>query len=93
MNKLEFKKNFSGELKAYLETNSGTNFIVALGGMRPPYEFPKEDHLLAENRGAIRGYELCLRNIMFLCSPVEDNSTIEANYGVPERKEEETQQP
>lgn len=88
MNKTEFQKNFSGELKTYLDTSGGNNLILTLGGMRPPYEFPKEEHLLAENRGAIRGYELCLRNIMALCAPPQVETVVEANYGITSSKEE-----
>lgn len=88
MNKTEFYRTHSGELKTYLETPSGKAFLQVLATMCLPYEFPKEEHLLAENRGARRGYEVCVRNIFVLCAPPQVETAVEANYGITSSREE-----
>lgn len=86
MTATEFQINYGPELKKFFETPVGKEFITLLNGLRPGYEFPVHDHLLIENRGMVRGYELCLRNIIGLTMPPKVTSQPEANYGVPDRK-------
>lgn len=90
MTRQQFQKQFSGDLRNFLESPCGQNFLSTLGTMRPPYEFPAHDHLLAENRGAMRGYELCLRNSLMLTLPYEEAREAQPNYGVPDKAETKT---
>lgn len=85
MNKEAFQKQFSGELKTFLSTPCGQNLLITLSSLKPVYEDAKEEHLYADNRGAIRGYEACVRNLMGLCAPIARKEEIEANYGVPDK--------
>lgn len=85
----EFQANHSGDLKRWLETPAGQAFFNLLNSMRPPYEFPMQEHLLIENRGVVRGYEMCLRNTIVLTMPPKIVTQPEANYGVPDHKPEE----
>lgn len=85
----QFQKEHSGELLKFVQSPFGQNLLSVLGAMRPPYTFPAQDHLLAENRGAMRGYELCLRNILGLTVPYVESREPEANYGVKNTNPEE----
>ena len=79
-----FQTNYADQLKTFLETPCGQNFLTVLGSLRPPYEFSEHDHLLAENRGAMRGYELALRNALAMAMPPRVSQDPEINYGVTE---------
>lgn len=85
----EFQGLHSGDLKKWLETPAGQAFFNILNALRPNYEFPVHEHLMMANREAIRGYEMCLRNIVALTMPPKTVTQPEANYGVPDRKPEE----
>lgn len=87
MNKETFLNQFSGELKTFLSTPCGQNLLITLSSMKPVYESPSSEHLYADNRGAIRGYEICVRNLVGLCAPTVKNEEIEANYGVPDKQQ------
>lgn len=82
----EFQANHSGWLADTLKTNQGQAFLALINGMRPPHEFPADPHLYADNRGAIRGYELCVRNIVGLMMPPRKIKDIKPTYGVPDRE-------
>lgn len=82
----EFQSSYSGWLSDTLKTNQGQVFLSLLNSMRPPHESPKEEHLYADNRGSIRGYELCLRNIIGLMLPPKKREEIKPTYGVPDRE-------
>lgn len=83
----EFQINHSGELKKFFDTQVGKEFLGLLNGLRPPYEFPIHEHLMLSNRESIRGYELCLRNMIALAMPPKILIQPEANYGVPDKQE------
>lgn len=85
MNSQEFQANHSGDLKAVLDSDMGKRLLTVLSSLRPPHEFPPQEHLLIENRGAVRGYELCLRNMISLTMAPKNVTQPEANYGVPEK--------
>lgn len=85
MTPVEFQTNHSGDLRAFLDTNLGKEFLALLNGLRPAYEFPIHEHLMIANREAIRGYEMCLRNIVALTMPPKVVTQPEANYGVPDK--------
>lgn len=87
MTRQQFQKEQSGELRKFIESPLGQQFLSILGSIRPPYEFPAQDHLLAENRGAMRGYELCLRNILGLTVPYQEIRDPEPTYGIPNKPE------
>lgn len=82
MNQIDFRKTYNDQLKTFLDTPCGQHFLSVLGAMRPPYEFSVQNHLLTENRGAMRGYELCLRHILGLSMPYTVQHEPEPNYGV-----------
>lgn len=84
MTQQQFQKEHSGELLKFIQSPFGQNLLTTLGAMRPPYAFPPQDHLLVENRGAMRGYELCLRNILGLTIPYTELSDPKPDYGVKE---------
>lgn len=88
MNKLLFQKQYAQELKILVESKFGQSLLAALGSLRPHYEFPPQEHLLSENRGAIRGYELCIRNILALSIYMPASDEVEANYGIPTQPKE-----
>lgn len=79
----DFRKNYSDQLQTILQSPCGSHLVATLGAMRPAYEFSVQNHLLAENRGAMRGYELCLRNLLGLAQPFTVQREPEPNYGVP----------
>ena len=83
MNKALFQKQYAAELKALIESKFGQSLLATIGSMRPAYEFPIQEHLLSENRGAMRGYELCLKNIISLSIPQIATPDVEQDYGVP----------
>lgn len=84
----EFQTTLSGDLKAWVESPLGRETMQLLGSIRPNYEYSAEAHLFAENRGAMRGYELCLRNILGLCVPPVATQEVPQTYGVQEVKVE-----
>jgi len=86
MTAVEFQSSHSGDLKLFLDSPAGKEFFTILNGLRPTYEFPVHEHLMMANREAIRGYEMCLRNILGLTMPPKITTQPEANYGVPDRK-------
>lgn len=86
----EFQLNHSGDLKNFIETPVGKQFISLLNGMRPPLSaaFPNE-HSMIRTYANIEGYELCLRNIIALMmAPSKPKTGIPADYGVPDKKTE-----
>lgn len=83
----EFKKYNAERLnKIFMQDASGQQLMTMVGSLIPAYEFQEKEHLLIEARGARRGYELCMRNIMYLCTPEKPEANTEpiANYGVNE---------
>lgn len=84
----EFQVAFSADLKKVLESQMGQNLVQILGGLRPQYEMSPHEHLFSDNRGSIRGYETCLRNLIGLAMPPKIAEQPPVNYGVPDKKEE-----
>lgn len=89
MTAIEFQSSFSGELAQFLLTPCGKELVTILHGLRPAYETSPSEHVFIENRGAVRGYELCLRNILGLANPPKIVNAPEANYGVPDKETKE----
>lgn len=85
MTQVEYQNTYYSELNKFLVTPCGQHFLSTLGTMRPGYEFPQQPHLLHENRGAMRGYELCLRNALILSKPPAVHHEVQPTYGVPNR--------
>ena len=83
----QFQSEHGAELKKFLETNTGKNFLNLLSALRPAYSFPVHEHLMMANREAIRGYESCLLNIVSLTLPPSTPAQPDANYGVPDKTE------
>lgn len=88
MNRDQFQKQFSGDLKKFIDSPCGQASLNILGMLRPTYEFPPHEHLLSENRGAMRGYEMCLRNMIALTIQLPQSNEVPADYGVPEAPKE-----
>lgn len=86
MTAVEFQTNHSGDLALFLNSPCGKEFLSILHGLRPAYEFPVHEHLMMANRESIRGYEMCIRNIVSLMHPPKIITQPEANYGVPPLK-------
>lgn len=55
MTRQQFQKEHAGDLQKFIQSPLGQQLLNVLGSMRPPYQFPDQQHLLAENRGAMRG--------------------------------------
>lgn len=83
----EFQSRHSGDLKNFLQSPCGTSLLDALGVLRPQFTPHNLPHLHVENSGAIRGYELAMRNILILSSAPPKEIVLDANYGVPTPKE------
>ena len=88
MTAIEFQSAHSGELQQVLQSPMGKDLLVVLHSLRPPYESPVHEHLFIANREKVVGYELCLRNVLGLANPPKIVSQPEANYGVPDKKQE-----
>lgn len=88
MTRQQFQKECSGDLLKFIQSSVGQQTLNVLGALRPPYQFPEQEHLLAENRGAMRGYELCLRNLMALTAPYVEMQEPEPTYGVKDKPKE-----
>lgn len=88
MTRQQFVDKHGEALKIFLNSECGIASLTFLNGMKPIYEFSKEPHLFAENRGATRGYELCLRNLISLSLLPKSNEEIEADYGVPDNNQQ-----
>lgn len=84
MTKDIFQKAYAEDLKKFMGTPCGQALLATLATQRPPYEFSVQNHLLVENRGAMRGYELCMKNLLSLSTPTVVPRDVEANYGVPD---------
>lgn len=87
MTREEFQKVYAADYKMFLETNCGKAFMATLAAMIPAVSFSDSVHLFAEDRGCRRGYEMCLRNSLFLAAPVRQISDVEVTYGVPSKPE------
>lgn len=85
----EFQINHHGDLKLFLDTPVGKELLSALSSLRPPYSDSPHEHLFIDNRGTVKGYELCLRNMVALCLPPSPTTEVKANYGVDDRKPED----
>lgn len=83
MTKQQFIDKHGDELKKFLSSESIIAAFNLVNTMKPINEFSNEPHLFAENRGAIRGYELCLRNFIGLSLLPKNTEEIEADYGIP----------
>lgn len=86
ISKEEFQSRHSGDLKSFLQSSCGASLLDALGVLRPQFTPHNLPHLHVENSGAIRGYELCMRNILILSSAPTPPVVLDANYGVPTPK-------
>lgn len=85
MTKEDYQSKFGGEFKKFIESPAGQALVMTLSKMSPNYEYPKEEHLYADNRGSKRGYDLCLNNIFSLTVVSKPIPQPEANYGVPDK--------
>jgi len=89
----EFQKNHGQELKEILQSPIGGATILTLNGMRPNYEPSTHQHIFLENRGVVRGYEMCLRNLASLTFVPTVRKEVEPNYGVKEPEKTEAPKP
>jgi hypothetical protein len=85
----DYQKVHAEKLREFLTSPAGHATMTMLGLLRPKPEFPKEAHLLNENRGAIRGYELCMAQFAVLVTPVSERAPIEPTYGVEGEKKDD----
>lgn len=85
----DFQKAYSAEFRTFLATPMGQAMLNTLSETIPVYEFAKEPHLFAENRGARRGYENCMRNLIGLSTFTPAKKEVEATYGVPNQPTKE----
>lgn len=86
MTKEEFQNQHIEEYRKWLYTPLGQAFLSTLTEFLTPYDFAKDLHLFAENRGSRRGGEHMIRNIIGLAMVVQKKPEVEATYGVPDRK-------
>ncbi len=83
MTREEFQKKYSGDYAVMLASPMGQAMSQVLASLIPAYEYSKEPHLYADNRGKRAGYEDCLRKILSIHVPVVARREVEPNYGVP----------
>lgn len=84
MTKQEFQKVYGEEHRKMLASPYGQAVIATMLSLRPPYEFSVQNHLLVENRGAIRGFDFGVKTFVSLATPINPPQEIEATYGVPD---------
>lgn len=82
----EFQANQSGKLKEFFDSPLGKEFLGVLNSLRPAYEFPIHEHLMMANRESIRGYEMCMRNMIALTMAPKILEQPKANYGIDDIK-------
>lgn len=80
----EFQIALGPQLKEILQSTLGQAAISVVNAMKPNYESSPHEHIFLENRGAVRGYEMCMRNIVALSFVPVIKPEAEQNYGVKE---------
>lgn len=83
MTRNQFVEAHGEAVQTFLNSQAGLAFRILLSEARPLFESQREPHLFAENTGVVKGYELCLRNIVSLSALPKVAEEIEADYGVP----------
>lgn len=86
MTKEEFQKQHIEEYRKWLHSPLGQALLSTLPEFLTPYDYSKDLHLFAENRGSRRGGEHMMRQIIGLSMFIAKKPDIEPTYGVPERK-------
>lgn len=85
MTRQAYLMKYGSEFKTFIESPAGIEMLGTLNAMAPAYESSEHAHLYADNRGAKRGYQLCVNNIFGLSFTVKQDSSIDANYGVEDK--------
>ena len=85
----DFQKTRGPELKKFLLSPAGVDFMNAINSLKPALQdsFPSE-HAMTRAYAKIEGYELCMRHMVALTMVAKPASQPEANYGVPDKKTE-----
>lgn len=83
----EYQTNYGVDLRKFLETPAGREFLPTLATLCPQYEEKKEEHLYIDNRGAIRGFSQSIRSVMTMTQIPINHIEPQANYGVPDKTE------
>lgn len=89
----EFQIKLGPQLKEILQSQLGQSAIAMVNSMKPNYEPSPHEHIFIENRGAVRGYELCMRNIAALTYVPVIKPEAKQNYGVEEKEGSATPPP
>lgn len=84
MTRQQFEDQFGSAYREHMGSPLGQAIIGMLSANQPTYEFSQVPHIYADNRGAKRGYELCIRNMVGLAVPPKAVEQPKADYGVPE---------
>lgn len=82
----EFRLKHSTTLHEFLQTEAGKQLISTLHQQRPIFNVISTPHAHHESSGAVRGYELCEKNLINLSTLPSNHEEIEMNYGVPDKK-------
>lgn len=86
MNRSDFQEIHLNQFRAIMESQCGKDMLETLRTERMPLLPIKEDHLLIENSGAVRGYEQCLKNLAALAVPIiPKKPDPKANYGATKK--------
>lgn len=86
----EYKIKHSKALKEFLSTAAGLDLITTLYANCPEFVTSAAPHQHHESAGAVRNHLQLIQKIIFLSLPMPVKTEVEANYGVPEKKKEET---
>lgn len=78
----EFQIKLGPQLKEILQSTLGQSAIAMVNAMKPNYEPSPHEHIFIENRGAVRGYEMCMRNIAALTYVPVIKPDAQQDYGV-----------
>lgn len=89
MNINDYKLKHSLALRQFLMTDAGRELFVMLKQLRPNFITNTAPHAHTESAGAVRGYELCESNLVFLSMFPIIKEEIEMTYGVEPLKPKE----
>lgn len=77
----EYRLHYGADLLKFIQSPAGMDLISTLHQLRPTFTVNSQPHVHIESAGAVRGYELCEKNLLFLTTQPKPEEEIEATYG------------
>lgn len=78
----DFRLKHGLALKTFLSTDCGRDLIPVLQQLRPLFITNSTPHVHTESAGTVRGYELCIKDLVRLSELPKQPEEIEMTYGV-----------